>query len=84
MFGAIDFRGLAENGDAAIAHQDIDGMTQRRIGGNARIAIGATPLQSSISSEASTVSRRARVAAGSISFMRSIPYSMIFRVLPLS
>ncbi|MCY1534226.1 hypothetical protein D9M68_695890 [compost metagenome] len=45
MLGAIDFRGFAEHGRAALAHQDIGGNAERRVGSNARIAIRTTALQ---------------------------------------
>ena len=45
MLGAVDFRRLGKDADAADAGQDIDGRAQRRIGGNARHAVGAAALQ---------------------------------------
>ena len=45
MLGAVDFRGLRQNADAADAGENIDGRTQRRIGGDAGHAVGAAALQ---------------------------------------
>ena len=45
MLGAIDFRRLRQDGGAAVAHQNIGRSAQRRIGGDARIAVRAAALQ---------------------------------------
>ncbi len=45
MLGAVDLRRLAEHGAAAVAHQQIDRGAERRIGRDARIAVGAAALQ---------------------------------------
>src|SRR3546814_1353393 len=45
MLGAVDLRRLAQDGGAAVAHQQVGRGAQRRIGGDARIAVGAAALQ---------------------------------------
>ena len=45
MLGAIDFRRFGEDAGAAMLDQDIDGRAQRRIGGDAGIAVRAAALQ---------------------------------------
>ena len=45
MLGAVDLRRLREDRRAAVAHQDVGGRAERRIGGDARIAVRAAALQ---------------------------------------
>ncbi|MNO95576.1 hypothetical protein D3C76_872210 [compost metagenome] len=45
VLGTVDFRGLGENRGATGGHQTVDGIAQRRVGGNAGIAIGTATLQ---------------------------------------
>ncbi|MNE28429.1 hypothetical protein D3C80_1218700 [compost metagenome] len=45
MLGTVDFRSLGEDRRAPGGHQAVHGVAQCRVGGDARIAIGATALQ---------------------------------------
>ena len=45
MLGAIDLRRLGKNRRAAVAHQDVDRGAERRIGGDAGIAVRTAALQ---------------------------------------
>src|SRR6266849_9430152 len=45
MFGAVGLRRLRQNDRAAVPYQEIAGSAQRRIGGDAGIAVGAAALQ---------------------------------------
>src|SRR5439155_10831922 len=46
VLGTVDFRRFGKYRGAAVAHQEIDGGAERRIGGDARVAVGAAALQS--------------------------------------
>ena len=45
MFGAVDLRRLREDRRAAVAHQNVGGGAERRIGGDPRIAVRAATLK---------------------------------------
>ena len=45
MLGAVDLRRFRENGAAAVAHQQVHRGAQRRVGGNAGVAIRPAALQ---------------------------------------
>jgi hypothetical protein len=45
MLGAVDLRRLREDRGAAVAHEEIGGRTQRRIGGEGRMPVRAAALQ---------------------------------------
>ena len=76
VLGAVDLRRLRQDRGAAVAHQQVDRRAQRRIGADARIAVGAAALQaerrcgSPAPARASPCSPR-----GSISFTRAMPFS---------
>ena len=45
VLGAVDLRRLGQDRGAAVAHEQVDGGAERRIGGDAGIAVGAAALQ---------------------------------------
>lgn len=44
VLGAVDFRRFAENRGATVLGQQVGGITQRRIGGDAGVAVGTAAL----------------------------------------
>jgi hypothetical protein len=84
VLGAVDFRRLRQAGRAAVADQQVDGLAEGGIGGDAGIAVRAAALEARQSSEAGSVSRFAWLTMGSISRMRAMPASMDFFVPPVS
>jgi len=45
VLGTVDFGGLGQNPSPALGHQQINRMTKRRVGGDARIPVRAATLQ---------------------------------------
>ena len=45
VLGAVDLGRLGQHGGAAVAHQQVDGGAERRVGGDAGIAVRAAALQ---------------------------------------
>ena len=45
VLGAVDLRRLAEDGGAALLDEQVGGVAERRVGGDAGIAVGAAALQ---------------------------------------
>ena len=45
MLGAVDLGRLGQHGGAAVAHQHVDGGAERRIGGDAGVAVRAAALE---------------------------------------
>src|SRR3546814_230595 len=82
MFGPIDFRGFRENGRAAIADDEIRGVAQSRIGGDAGIAVRAAAFERHFQLRQRLRRALRGVTPGSMSLMISIAASMVLRVPP--
>ena len=73
VLGAVDLGRLRQDRRAAVAHQQVDRRAERRVGGDAGIAVRAAALQA----DASDVRRRHRLRACTALACGSISLTML-------
>ena len=85
MLGAVDLRRLAEDRGAALLDQQIGGAAERRVGGDAGIAVRAAALERQHDlRDRHALAPRRRWRVGSISLIMATPRSTVFRVPPVA
>jgi hypothetical protein len=82
VFGTVDFRGFRQDGGAAMGDQQIGCGAQRRVGGDAGIAVGAAALHADHQMFEPCGRARDLVGLGAISLSSATPRSMVLRVPP--